>query len=288
MRILILGGDGMLGHRLLASWRDRHDVRVTLRQDLSAYREYGLFDAHNAYTGVDARSLDRLAGVVADARPDAVVNAIGIVKQREDANAAIPSIEINALLPHRLAELCRAAGARLVHISTDCVFSGRKGGYTEDDAPDAEDLYGRTKLLGEVAEANAITLRTSMIGTQIVRKTGLVEWFLAQRDRIRGYRRAIFSGFTTAELARIIELVLMRLPAASGVYHVSGDAISKHDLLALLNERLGLGIDIAPDDEVVCDRSLDSTRFRRLSGYRPPDWPAMVDELAREISKGPK
>lgn len=288
MRILILGGDGMLGHRLLASWRDRHDVRVTLRQDLSAYREYGLFDADNAYTGVDARSLDRLAGVVADARPDAVVNAIGIVKQREDANAAIPSIEINALLPHRLAELCRAAGARLVHISTDCVFSGRKGGYTEDDAPDAEDLYGRTKLLGEVAEANAITLRTSMIGTQIVRKTGLVEWFLAQRDRIRGYRRAIFSGFTTAELARIIELVLMRLPAASGVYHVSGDAISKHDLLALLNERLGLGIDIAPDDEVVCDRSLDSTRFRRLSGYRPPDWPAMVDELAREISKGPK
>lgn len=288
MRILILGGDGMLGHRLLASWRDRHDVRVTLRQDISAYREFGLFDADNAYTGVDARSLDRLAEVVAGARPDAVVNAVGIVKQREDANAAIPSIEINALLPHRLAALCRAAGARLVHISTDCVFSGRKGGYTEDDAPDAEDLYGRTKLLGEVAQPNTITLRTSMIGTQIVRKTGLVEWFLAQRGRIRGYRRAIFSGFTTAELARVIELVLTRLPVASGVYHVSSNAISKHDLLGLLNERLGLGIDIAPDDEFVCDRSLDSTRFRRLSGYRPPDWPAMVDELAREISKGRK
>lgn len=286
MRILVLGGDGMLGHRLLASLRDRHEVRVTLRQDLPAYREFGLFDAANAYTGIDARALGRLAEVVADARPDAVVNAIGIVKQREDANAAIPSIEINALLPHRLAALCHAAGARLVHISTDCVFSGRKGGYTEDDAPDAVDLYGRTKLLGEVAEANTITLRTSMIGTQIVRKSGLVEWFLAQRGRIRGYRRAIFSGFTTAELARIIELVLTRLPAASGVYHVSSDAISKHDLLGLINERLGLGIDIAPDDEFVCDRSLDSTRFRRLSGYRPPDWPAMVDELAQEISRG--
>lgn len=288
MRILILGGDGMLGHRLLASWRDRHEVRVTLRQDLAAYRESGLFGPENAYTGVDARAMDRLAEVFAEARPEAVINAVGIVKQRADANAAIPSIEINALLPHRLAVLCRATGARLVHVSTDCVFSGRKGGYTEDDTPDAEDLYGRTKLLGEVAEANAITLRTSMIGTQIVRKTGLVEWFLAQRGRIRGYRQAIFSGFTTIELARIIEFVLTRLPAVSGVYHVSSDAISKHDLLALLNERLGLGVDISPDDDFVCDRSLDSTRFRRLSGYRPPDWPAMVDELAQEISGGRK
>jgi dTDP-4-dehydrorhamnose reductase len=288
MRILILGGDGMLGHRLLASWRDRHEVRVTLRQDLPAYREFGLFGPENTYTGVDARSIDRLAEVFADARPEAVVNAVGIVKQREDANAAIPSIEINALLPHRLAVLCRATDARLVHISTDCVFSGRKGGYTEHDVPDAEDLYGRTKLLGEVSEANAITLRTSMIGTQIVRKTGLVEWFLAQRGCIRGYRRAIFSGFTTIELARIIEFVLTSLPAASGVYHVSSDAISKHELLTLLNERLGLGVDIAPDDDFVCDRSLDSTRFRRLSGYRPPDWRAMLDELAQDINRGRK
>ena len=283
MRILILGGDGMLGHRLLLSWRERHEIRVTLRQDLAAYREFGFFTSKNAYAGVDVRAIDRLTEVLADFRPDAVVNAVGIVTQRADARAVIPNLEINALLPRRLAVLCQPAGTRLVHLSTDCVFSGRKGSYAETDPADAQDIYGRTKYLGEVDDPNCITLRTSFIGKELLRKTALLEWFLAQTGSIRGFRKAIFSGFTTIEIARIIETLLTRFPGASGVYHVSSEPISKFELLGLIKKRLGLAIEILPYDDFVCDRSLDSTRFRREFGYRPPDWPTMVDELAEQI-----
>jgi len=206
------------------------------------------------------------------------------VKQRPDAEEAIQNLEINALLPHRLALLCRSIGAHLVHVSSDCVFSGRKGNYTETDPPDADDLYGRTKVLGEVHAANCVTLRTSFIGKELSRKTALLEWFLSQTGSIRGFRKAIFSGFTTIEMARIIEMLLTRFPGAAGLYHVSSEPISKFDLLGLVKERLGLAVEIAPYDGFVCDRSLDSTRFRREFGYRPPDWPTMVEELARQIT----
>ena len=282
MRILILGGDGMLGHRLLTAWRERHEVRVTLRRDLGDYAAHGLFDTNNSYAGIDVRSLGRLVEVAADFRPEAIVNAVGIVKQRVEAKDAITSLEINALLPHRLAVLARAIGARFVHLSTDCVFSGSKGRYTEADPSDAEDLYGKTKFLGEVQDSHCITFRTSIIGRELVRKTGLLEWFLAQKGSVRGYRRAIFSGFTTTEMGRIIEAILLKHPSASGLYQVSSEPISKYDLLALIKSRLKLPIDIVPDDSFVCDRSLDSARFRRDFGYTPPVWEAMVDELARE------
>ena len=283
MRILVLGGDGMLGHRLLLSWRPVHEVRVTLHQDLAAYRHLGLFSADNAFAGVDARSIERIAPIVSDFRPEAVVNAVGIVKQRSEASAAIPSLEINSLLPHRLALVCAAAGARLVHLSTDCVFSGRKGAYTESDPPDAEDLYGRSKYLGEVAGPGCLTLRTSIIGRELSRKTGLLEWFLSQRGgTVKGFRNAIFSGFTTHEMARIIERLLIRSPSAHGVYHVSSAPISKYDLLRKIDQALQLDITIVPDDALRCDRSLDSSRFRKEFGYRPPSWDEMVVELARE------
>jgi dTDP-4-dehydrorhamnose reductase len=187
LRILILGGDGMLGHRLLMHLQERHETKVTLRRELTAYEHYGLFTPENSYGSAEAKDTGRLLEVVGDFQPEAVINAVGIVKQRGLAKEAIPSLEINSLLPHRLAVLCRAVGARLVHLSTDCVFSGRKGNYTEGDVPDAEDLYGRTKLLGEVTEAGCITLRTSIIGLELSRRTGLIEWFLAQRGEIRGF-----------------------------------------------------------------------------------------------------
>jgi dTDP-4-dehydrorhamnose reductase len=282
VRILILGGDGMLGHRLLTAWRERHEVRVTLRRDLGDYAAHGLFDTGNSYAGIDVRSLGPLLDVAADFRPEAIVNAVGIVKQRDEAKDAITSLEINALLPHRLAVLARAIGARFVHLSTDCVFSGSKGRYTEADPSDAEDLYGKTKFLGEVQDSHCITFRTSIIGRELVRKTGLLEWFLAQKGSVRGYRRAIFSGFTTTEMGRIIEGILLKYPSASGLYHVSSGPISKYDLLALIKNRLKLPIDIVPDDSFVCDRSLDSARFSRDFGYTPPVWESMVDELARE------
>lgn len=283
MRILILGGDGMLGHRLLMAWRERHEVRVTLRRNLGNYTTYGLFDTNNSYAEIDVRLFSRLVEVAADFHPEAIVNAVGIVKQRDEATDAITSLEINALLPHRLAVLAQAIGARFVHLSTDCVFSGFKGRYTEADPSDAEDLYGKTKFLGEVQDGHCITFRTSIIGRELIRKTGLLEWFLAQKGSVLGYRRAIFSGLTTTEMGRLIESILLKYPSASGLYQVSSDPISKYDLLTLIKRRLKLPIDIVPDDIFVCDRSLDSTRFRRDFRYTPPVWEVMVDELAREI-----
>ena len=279
MRILILGGDGMLGHQLLKHFAQRHETRVTLRQPLSAYAPLGSFSANNAYGGIELRTLDTLGPILAAFRPEAVINAVGLVKQRPEAAQVIPNIETNALLPHRLALACRDAGARLVHMSSDCVFSGRKGNYAESDPADADDLYGRTKHLGEVHAPNALTLRTSFIGRELLRKTGLLEWFLAQTGTIRGFRRAIFSGFTTIEMARIIEMLLTRFPQAAGVYQVAAAPISKHDLLTLVKNHLGLAVRIEPYDDFACDRSLDGARFGSEFGYRPPSWEAMVAEL---------
>jgi len=285
MRILVLGGDGMLGHKLLAHLSVSHDVRVTLRRRLEDYAALHLFNRGNAYPDVEVCSSERLTEVLADFRPQVVINAVGVVKQRDEAKAAIPSIQVNALLPHRVALLTRATNARLVHISTDCVFSGRVGGYTEASIADAEDLYGRTKFLGEVADVGCVTLRTSIIGRELSRKTGLLEWFLAQRNPIKGYTNAIYSGFTTQEMARVIERVLVHFPHAHGLYHVSSEPISKYALLVMIRDALGKKIDIYPDAEFRCDRSMRSDRFREEFSYAAPSWQAMVEELAQEIKR---
>ena len=288
MRILILGGDGMLGHQLLRQWQGRHEVRATLRRDAQYYSEWNLFDADNSYFGVDAIRADELVRVFAEFHPQAVVNAVGIVKQRPAANESIPSIEVNALFPHKLAKLCMAANARLVHMSTDCMFSGRKGNYQETDRIDPEDLYGMSKFLGEVHEENCLTLRTSIIGMELSRKRSLIEWFLAQKGSAKGFKNAIFSGFTTIEFSRVIERLLTQYTHASGVYHVSSSAISKYDLLVLVKNKLNLPIEIVPDDELRCDRSLDSSRFRREFDYIPPTWEVMIEEMTADIKRGNK
>ena len=283
MKILILGGDGMLGHQLVKSLSPRHDVRATLRGALDRYKEFDLFTPQNAYPEVDVRSLDRLIEVLAHWKPETVVNAVGIVKQRQAAKELLPSIEINALFPHKLAELCKASGIRMIHMSTDCVFSGKKGQYKEEDLSDAEDVYGKTKFLGEVTDFQCVTLRTSIIGTELSRKQGLLEWFFAQKGTVLGFRKAIFSGFTTLELSRVIEKILIDDKKKSGLYHVSSDPISKSDLLALIKEKMNLEVEISPSDEPRCDRSLDSTRFRKDFGYAPPSWLEMVEELSKKI-----
>lgn len=279
MRILILGGDGMLGHQLFKFLKDRHEVRVTLRQEIAVYKEFGLFNNDIAYTGIDARYIDRIMEVCADFHPNVLVNGVGIVKQRPTAKEYVPSLEINSLLPHRLSILCKAMKVRLVHISTDCVFSGNKGNYIETDPMDAEDLYGKSKFLGEVHDSHCITLRTSIIGRELTRKKSLLEWFLAQKGPVKGFKNAIFSGFTTRELSRIIEKILIEYPDASGLYHVSSDPINKFDLLTLIKEAMDLQTEIISDEAFHCDRSLDSTRFRREFNYTPPTWETMVDEL---------
>lgn len=279
MRILVLGGDGMLGHQILKQLSPRHQVAVTLRQDESSYVSYGLFTEDNAFFGIDVRSIDRVSEVMAQFQPDAVINCVGIIKQRPSAKQSILSLEINALLPHRLAVLCRLAGARLVHMSTDCVFSGNKGNYLESDVSDARDLYGRTKFLGEVFDEGCITLRSSIIGLELSRKSSLLEWVLSQEGKVKGYQKAIFSGFTTIEMSRIIERVLLNKTDTHGIFQVSSEAIDKYALLFLIKQNLHPSIDIIADDSVKIDRSLNSSRFREVFDYTPPSWPEMIAEL---------
>ena len=279
MRILILGGDGMLGHQLFKYLALRYQVRVTLRQPLAAYQKYHLFNQKNSFSEINVLDINQIMNVFAEFKPNAVVNCVGIIKQRATAKANIPSLEINSLFPHRLSALCKATGARMVHLSTDCVFSGNKGNYNESDPSDAQDLYGRTKFLGEVNEDRCLTLRTSIIGRELSRKKSLLEWFLAQTGAINGFKNAIFSGFTTIEMSRIIEKMLIVHPEASGTYHVSSDPISKFDLLSLIKKKMNLAVEIRPDEAFKCDRSLDSTRFKKKYDYTPPAWEKMIDEL---------
>jgi dTDP-4-dehydrorhamnose reductase len=286
MRVLVTGGDGMLGHQVFKHLSVRHDVKVTLRQNLSSYQEYGLFDNENSYSGIDVRNLESILDVFADFQPQAVVNCVGIVKQRAVAKESIPGIEINSLLPHRLAVLCKSVSARLIHMSTDCVFSGKKGNYRECDPSDAEDLYGKSKYLGEVIGDNCLTLRTSIIGRELSRKKSLLEWFLNQKGTVKGYKYAIFSGLTTIEMSRIIEIILVNHPTVTGLYHVSSQPISKLDLLLKIKEALRLDTDIIADDSVRIDRSLESALFREKFNYQPPTWDDMIKELSKskEIS----
>ncbi|HEX4854378.1 SDR family oxidoreductase [Arenimonas sp.] len=283
MKILVLGADGMLGHQLVASFRDRHEVAGTVRKGVTAYAHLAGSLPRRVFDSVDSRNFDSIEEVLCSFAPDAVVNAIGIVKQRQEAKDAVESIVVNSLLPHRLSEFCQARSVRFVHLSTDCVYSGRQGMYEDDAVHDARDMYGRSKSLGEVGGVGSITLRTSIIGLELSRKASLVEWFLAQEGEIKGFTKAIYSGFTTLEIARVIEGLLVRPGDISGIYNVSSHPIDKFSLLAMLNERLGRPVSIVPDDKFECDRSLDSSRFRTEFGYEPPSWERMIDELVDQI-----
>jgi dTDP-4-dehydrorhamnose reductase len=281
VRVLILGGAGMLGHRMWRMFRDRFETFVTLRS-LEPWRSIGLFDAARTIEGVDARDRRSLERALDQAHPDVVVNCIGLVKQRADAKDPVAAITVNALFPHVAAQAATARGARFIHVSTDCVFSGSRGGYTEDDLTDAEDLYGRTKALGEVTAAGCLTLRTSIVGREIGEGLGLLEWFLSQRRAgvCQGYTRAAFSGVTTTVLARLVGDVISRHSELSGLYHVAAARISKRDLVVLLNDAFSAGVAIQPVDGPAVDRSLNGDRLRRAAGFEAPSWPAMLRELA--------
>jgi dTDP-4-dehydrorhamnose reductase len=285
MKILILGGSGMLGHRLWINLRKEHEVWVTVRQTSSPFPAAPEFPAKYIRTDVDANNFDQLTRALASIQPDLVINCIGVIKQMGHlARDPIISISLNALLPHRISLICRTANIRLIHISTDCVFSGKKGNYLETDESDAEDLYGRSKFLGEIAyPPHSITLRTSIIGRELKTCLGLVEWFLSQKEgaTINGYKRAIFSGFTTDEISSIIMNHVIPHPELTGLYHVSSDFISKYDLLQIVNREFGRKINIQPDEDFLMDRSLDSTRFRQITGYQPPSWDEMIREMAQ-------
>jgi dTDP-4-dehydrorhamnose reductase len=273
----------MLGHKLCQLYKDEFETWTTMRSSAGAYAGYEIFDPARTLIGVDAFDFDSIVRAMAEVRPDAVINCVGIIKQLKAAKDPIISLNINSLFPHRLSNLCRASGARLIHISTDCVFSGRKGNYTEADNSDAEDLYGRTKYLGEVDADGSLTMRTSIIGREMKTTSGLVEWFLSNRGKpVKGYNKAIYTGFTTVALSKIIADVLKNHPDLSGVYQVSSDPIDKYELLLLMNKAFGANSPVEPSEDVVIDRSLNSQRFRTETGFIPPSWQEMVNDMAND------
>ncbi len=283
MRLLILGGSGMLGHQLWRGLHAQHDTWVTLRRPVADFAVHNLFDEAKAIQLDDITDDTALERALGQAKPEAVINCVGLIKQRDEASDEALTLRVNAEFPHRLAKRCGEAGARLIHFSTDCIFAGTKGNYTESDPSDAADLYGQSKHQGEVADAHSVTLRTSVIGHELGTNLALLDWFLSQRGQaISGFTKAIYSGFTTLEMARIVDRILTQHPALSGVWHVASEPISKFALLQLCREKLGWEGVIEPNDEFVCDRSLNADRFNQATGYTPPSWEAMISELAQQ------
>ena len=283
MKIIILGASGMLGNAFYQyfSINTEHQVFGTIRNN-SSRRFFQDKYSSNLISNIDVLDQDTLTDIFSQIRPEVVINCIGLIKQHTEANDPIKALPINSLLPHRLDRLCRLCNARLVHFSTDCVFRGDRGMYSENDISDATDLYGKSKYIGELQESpNAITLRTSIIGHELAGAYALVDWFLSQSGVIKGFRKAIFSGLPTVELARVVDKYVLSEADLSGLYHVSAEPIDKMSLLQLVAKEYGKEIEITPDDAVIIDRSLDSSRFRSVTGYKPPDWPSLV-KLMRE------
>jgi dTDP-4-dehydrorhamnose reductase len=280
MRVLVLGVTGMLGNAVFRLLSERSNLVVygTARTNDSIHY-FSKYLAQQIIAGLDVENHDSLTRAFAMVCPEVVVNCVGLVKQLANANDPLQAISVNALLPHRISALCQVAGARLVHFGTDCVFSGTQGNYLESDFPDATDLYGRSKLLGEVDYPNAITLRTSIVGHELSGHRSLVGWFLAQQGSAKGYVKAIFSGVPTVELAGIVRDFVLPRPDLHGVYHVASKPISKLDLLRLVAEVYGKDIDIIASDDVVIDRSLNAARFNKATGYAPPAWPSLVQRM---------
>jgi dTDP-4-dehydrorhamnose reductase len=277
MRVLILGASGMLGNAVFRFFSNSQGYVVfgSVRNRASLHLLPEIFQ-NNVVANIDVENTDSLIRLFGIANPDVVINCIGLVKQLAEGDDPLSAIPTNSLLPHRLAHICKAVGARLIHMGTDCVFSGNKGQYLESDVADANDLYGRSKYLGEVDYQHAITLRTSIIGHELDGARSLIGWFLAQTGAVKGYKNAVFSGLPTVEIARIIRDYVIPHAELHGVYHVSAEPINKFDLLALVAQAYGKTIDITPDEQLVIDRSLDSSRFRAATGFSPKPWPDLI------------
>lgn len=281
MRVLVIGATGMLGHKLVRHWKERFEVIGTVRRSLNSLGDDDPFAGIRLIGGINVEIFATVEYVVRDLAPDVIVNAAGVIKQLPSSKNVIRTLTINSIFPHRLAALARETGAYLITVSTDCVFLGAKGNYSESDPADALDLYGRSKQLGEVIGENTLTIRSSIIGRELSTAHSLVDWFLANRGgEVKGYANAIYSGFPTIVFADIIADLIERSPRLTGLWHVSSEPIDKFRLLRLVNDAFDAGIRINRDEDFKIDRSLDSSRFRRETGFEPQSWETMIAAMA--------
>ena len=280
-KILIIGASGMIGNSLLTffSKKSNHLIFATIRSYDSFQAPHGS-NNYQIFPNLDFEKKNDLENVFSKIVPDVVINCVGIVKQSKEIFNNHKVISLNSLLPHYLQSLCAKYDCRFINIGTDCVFSGLSGGnYIEDDFPDSQDLYGRSKFLGEVYYGNTISLRTSLIGHEYKNTYGLLEWFLSQNGNVEGYKNAIFSGLTVIELAKIIINYIIPNNHLRGLYHVSSQPISKYDLLLIIKNVYNTNINVKPETKKgVIDRSLDTSSFCKATGFLPKSWSQMIKE----------
>lgn len=283
MKILILGATGMLGHKLIQVLSQNHIVIGTIRGNASELASHPVLFGFEIIGNIRADNLAGIQNLVEKVNPDVLINCIGIVKQLPAAQDPIKSIAVNALFPHQLAKTCRENKIRFIHMSTDCVFSGRKGNYSEADSSDAEDLYGKTKYLGEVEYPGCLTIRTSIIGRELETSHGLIEWFMSKEgSAVSGYKKAVFSGLTTIALSEIIEKIISGQPEIFGINQIASEPISKYDLLNLVKQTYNMKITINPDETVINDRSLNPDKFQKQTNIKIPSWEYMIEQMYRD------
>ena len=278
MKILIVGANGMIGSAIYKRLHDESSLRVfggirnlSDKEFFSAPLQENLVDCGDLTNPI---SVPFILGKI---KPEIVINCAGLTKHKKEADIPEVAMPINANMPHQFASACDERGIRFIHISSDCVFSGTKGAYVENDLPDALDLYGRSKALGEVVDGNTITLRTSTIGHELHTKYGLLEWFLAQEKECLGFSKAIFSGLPSVVFAEVIRDFVLPNPNLRGLYQVSADPINKYDLLNLIATIYGKKIEIKQDREFTIDRSLNYEKFKAATGYVPAAWPELIE-----------
>jgi dTDP-4-dehydrorhamnose reductase len=282
-KVLVFGATGMLGHKLYQVLTKSFDVVGTIRSGYKTISRYGFMEPTILVPRFDAMDFNAVRQVIDSIRPDVVVNCIGVINKLVDNVGVEATTKLNSELPHEIYRLCQPKGIRFIHISTDCVFSGKKGNYTEEDPSDAADLYGQTKYRGEVKGEGALTLRTSIIGRELDNGNGLLEWLISNKGgKVNGWANAIWSGFPTLHLSRIIADIMENHPGLSGLYNVSTEPINKYTLLVLINNAFNLNIEITAVPEPKEDQSLDSTKFRKATGFAPLPWQQMIKELAED------
>ena len=279
MKIIILGADGMLGHKIFSFLSRKNVNMIGTIKEINQFNEsfINIFKK-NIKKDFYANNLDNFKRLFEKEKPDYIINCIGIIKQLNVSKDPIISISINSLFPHKLAEICKKNNIKLIHFSTDCVFNGLRGNYKEEDISDADDLYGKSKHLGEVDYDNCLTLRTSIIGHELGTKNGLIEWFLSQNKEVNGYLNSIFTRFPTVEIASILYNKVLK-SNLKGLYHLSSEPISKFELLKIVNEVYRKNLKIIPFENIKEDRSLNSAKFRSLTNYQPPEWNILINSM---------
>lgn len=234
---------------------------------------------------VDIKEFQTLEDTIKQVKPDVVINCIGLIKQHDVSKQHVEAVKVNALLPHKIAQVCSSINARLIHFSTDCVFDGKAGNYVEADLPTATDLYGKSKCLGEVDYGSHITLRTSIIGHELKSSVSLVDWFLSQEGTVKGFSKAVFSGLPTAYVAKVLKEDVLPNTSLSGLYHLSVDPIDKYSLISKISEVYCKDIEIEKFDDFVIDRSLNSAKFREETGFVPPTWDDLIEFMHEDYIK---